>query len=301
MKSTSQHLDSELTTGTASRQHRALWIHCNYHPERQDRCLRLAEVFLAKAGLTGCSQLVVVDNAAFPSTTASVPHGRWTRLHGSNAAREFSAWEEGWHHACNGSPEPDLVILSNDTFPYHQPFSGFLAPLLRFQLRRLLNQKETGWALGLVERGFAYERLKEFITSFFVVLGPGAIGPAMTGITQLAADSGLETDSSRGRVIWSTDPLYQSLMNRWLLAPSGGGWYGASPLTERSFPGLRDKARCLLLEHALARRLVDNDIRLVSCFDLPRPLNTWVRRLYRTWDIADRRRRAWRLAPTSTT
>ncbi|NJN00145.1 MAG: hypothetical protein HC793_00180 [Aquincola sp.] len=296
MKSTLQHLNSAQPQGPASKGYRALWIHCNYHPERQDRCIRLAEVFLAKAGLIESSKLVFVDNAAFPSSSATFPQGRWTRLQGSNTVREFSAWEEGWRHACVDSPKPDLVFLSNDTFPYHQPFSCFLAPLLRFKLLGLLDRGETDWALGLVERGFSYQHLNEFITSFFVVLGPDAIVPAMTGMTQLAAGSGLEADNSRGRVIWSVDPLYESLMNRWLLVPGGGGWYGASALTEKNFPGLRDKARCLLLEHALARRLVSNNVRLVSCFDLPPPLNTWVRRLYRIWEVADRRRRAWRSA-----
>lgn len=286
---------SQIEAGGSARQPRVLWIHCSFWPARFERCASLAENFLSRAGLFGGATYICVDNAV----AASAPRVGWIHLRGSNDAREFSAWSEGWRHACSIGVSFDMVVLSNDTFPFHQPFAGFLAPLFRWKLRRLLRSGECSWALGVVERGFEYRHLSEYITSFMVILGPQAVQPALTQMTTLPVDCGLESDWSRGRVIWSDDPWYQDEMNRWLTRPGRRGWYAAQHLAPHTFSGLRAKAQCMLLEHALSRRLVGSGVRLVSCFDLPPPLGRTARVLYRLWELHDRRRRSRRADGTA--
>lgn len=268
---------------------RVLWIHCNYSPSRLKRCTALAERFIQRTGLDITSRMIVVENSN--AKAPSDPGPRWERMCGSNFAREFSAWSEGWEFARRNNEIYDIVILSNDTFPYHQPYAWLLEPLLRLKIKRLLHT-DIPWALGVVERGFNYREFQEYITSFLLILGPGAVGPALSRLIEIPEGCGLESDVSAGRVIWSTDPIYQQRMNQWLLEPGGKGWYGARRLDEQSWPDLRAKAQCMLLEHGVSRRLLTAGVRLVSCFDLRWPLGRLARIAYRVWEIADRRRRA---------
>ena len=189
-------------------------------------------------------------------------------MSGSNRAREFSAWQEGWAHLRASGVSPDIVVLTNDTFPFHQPYR-LLAPLLRISLQKLLESGRRRWALGVVERGFAYQHLSQYLTSFFVVLEKEAASLVMDSLTEPVSDWQVAPDAASGKIIHSRDKQYEESINRWLLAPASRSWYGAAPLTGTNYTAMAGKARSIVLEHGLSRRLQDGDAHLVSCFDLP--------------------------------
>lgn len=243
-----------------------VWIHCNYHPSRLDRCLDLAETFLRKLGLLESAVLICVNND--PNLTPNLKHVDWVQLQGSNQSREFSAWKEGWDSVGAVVADVDIVILTNDTFPFHQPYQ-IIAPLLRVSLAKLIRANANGWALGVVERGFDYEDLPEYITSFFVALDRTAALRIMPRITETMPQCLIADNEASGKIIFSRDRIYQNNINDWLLNPSAQSWYAAAPLTRDNYHAMAGKARSIILEHSLSKNLRTDGIRLISCFDLP--------------------------------
>lgn len=245
---------------------KVIWIHCNYLPARLDKCLNLAETFLKRLGLLENALLVYVNNSLDQTDTQR--HSAWLQLQGSNQAREFSAWQEGWNVVAANAHDVDIVILTNDTFPFHQPYY-LLGLLLRSALRRLIRDKVHGFALGVVERGFDFESLPEYITSFFIVLDRQAAMSIMYRITTPVPEWSVADDATSGKIVLSHDKRYEESINRWLLNPVSHSWYAAAPLTRDNYPSMAGKARSIILEHSLSRHLRAEGIQLISCLDFP--------------------------------
>ena len=126
-----------------------------------------------------------------------------------------------------------------------------------------------GWALGVVERGFDYEGLPEYITSFFVALDRAAAFCIMPRIVEAMPQCRIADNEASGNIVFSNDKRYEEKINRWLLKPSGQSWYAAEPLTHANYYAMAGKARSIILEHSLSKNLRSDGIRLISCFDLP--------------------------------
>jgi len=255
-----------LNNGVHTAKRKVLWIHCNYIPSRLHRCLDLAETFLRKLGLLESAALICVNND--PNPAPNLTHVAWVQLQGSNQAREFSAWKEGWDSVRADVGDVDIVILTNDTFPFHQPYQ-ILAPLLRVSLAKLIRTNANGWALGVVERGFDYDSLPEYITSFFVALDRTAALSVMPRITEVMPQCLIADNETSGKIVFSRDKKYEKNINNWLLNPSGQSWYAAAPLRRDNYHAMAGKARSIILEHSLSKNLRSDRIQLISCFDLP--------------------------------
>lgn len=244
---------------------KVVWIHCNYHGDRLNRCLELAERFLRKLRLHKHAVLVCVDNGC---SEAMSRRPGWIHKRGSNKQREFSAWQEGWDAITSSAQDADVVFLTNDTFPFHQPYY-LLGPLLRLSLAKLMRSGGNGWALGFVERSGDDQFLSKYITSFFVVLDRLAAKSVMHRITEPIARWRVAEDVASGKIVFSDDKRYEEKINRWLLDPSGHSWYAAAPLTRENYRSMAGKARSIILEHSLSGHLKADGIKLVSCFDYP--------------------------------
>lgn len=248
------------------KKHKVLWIHCNYSVGRMNLCLRLAESFLHKMGLFEQARLIVVQNGSIVGPIDQ--QSSWLYLQGSNRSREFSAWQEGWEAIGSEAADFDFVVLTNDTFPYHQPYY-LLGRLLRSTFRKLIEAKEQHFALGVVERGFDADILPEHITSCFMAFDRLAAASVMPCMTKIDDKCSLADDEKRQEILTSTYKDYKTKLNAWLLQPGLNSWYDAAPLTESNYDLMAGKAQAILLEHSLSRRLLTNDVRLVSCFDFP--------------------------------
>lgn len=256
---------------------KVVWIHCNYTHARLAPCLDLAEKFLDNLGLLKGALLISVNNGL--ETKLSQRHQHWIQIKGTNRVREFSAWQEGWEVVETEAADVDLVILTNDTFPFHQPYY-LLGILLRFVLRRVINAKVQGFALGVVERGFDSHILPEYITSFFMVFDRRAALSIMHRLTVVQPEMSIAMDASCGKIVLSPDGPYEAKINRWLLEPGKQSWYDAAPLTTDNYYSMAGKARSILHEHSLSVHLRSDGISLVSCFDFPFGfLARWVMRL----------------------
>lgn len=264
---------------------RLLWLHANYDQRRLRRSLYCAEAFLNKIRWRGETLLVSVDNGHANGNTethrGSTGREKWHLLPGSNVAREFSAWHEGWSHAIELGFDADITVLTNDTFPYHHPFRLLLGPLLALKLRKLLRTRSERWALGVAERGYSFKGLPEYLSSFFVVLDRHAAIAAMRDICVPYSSWKLVGELQGQVLVLSTDESYANHVNKWLLSRSTLSWYGAEPLTESNIGMMRGKARSIILEHSLSRRLLETNIKLVSCFDYAFPADVLSRWMYR--------------------
>ncbi len=261
------YLSTNLKANSDHKKFKVAWIHCNYDATRINRCLSLAEKFLKKLELLDSALLICVNNSNVSLIVKE--HPIWKIFQGSNDSREFSAWSEGWNIVNESEHDFDVLVLTNDTFPFHQPFE-LLAPLFRLGLKRLIKKKSIGWALGLVERGFDYDDFSEYITTFFVAFDRVAAMRVMSSIVDSVLEHSIaERHLINGKIILSKDKCYEDKINGWLLKPGNQSWYAAAPLTEKNYSFMADKARSIILEHSMSVNLKKNRIDLISCFDFP--------------------------------
>jgi hypothetical protein len=240
------------------------WIHCNYHENRLHKCLLQAENFLRVLNLENYSCLVCVNNNN--SKVAKAEYPSWLFVNGSNSMGEFSAWQEGWRSINVDLQKIDILILTNDTYLYHQPFNIF-SPVLSSSLRKVLSSNISHWSLGVVEKNPNVESLPKHLTSFFMVFDKYAVDIIMPDLTSPLSLWSLTNDYSIGKIFQSADFMYEKKMNSWLLCSSMNSWYAAEPLTKDSISRISMKAKCILLEHSLSKRLLDANIKMISCFD----------------------------------
>ncbi len=264
-----------------------------YDREKYPRAWRVLREHLERFGQERISG-VVVDNAAsevsedaplsevsLPERATSGPSGfDDTRIAGSNAAWEFSAFDEGIDHLAATGRLHDVVLLTTDAFRANG--DGYL-DLIDARTIDLVRERRAvvGWYDSFGEElELLGRRYRGWLRTSYLIC-PASLLPRLgrfgDGIERRRFFSG------DWRSPWAADaPLSRALasrLERWLVRPAAAGaspdiavgeqWHSAFELSEATLRRFEDKATAILREHRLSTKLeelgVDTfDMRVVA-------------------------------------
>lgn len=260
----------EMATREVGMKGRIAWVHANFDEPRALPSIEAANEFIRSLAPTDGALAVFVNNNQTVNSLEHIARGAgWHYLSGSNAVREFSAWQEGLEYlrSMNRAQCPDVFVFSNDTYLFHQPFRYFLRLLfLRTTLRRVADGG-SAWAIGQVERSPTVPNLDRYFSTAFFILDRAALARIGYCLSDPAIESYFDADLPGQFFSRYMDPVYGSFLRSWLFVPSPKSWYRARPLTAENALFMRGKAACILNEHSLSRRLIQNGVEVVSCFE----------------------------------
>jgi hypothetical protein len=251
-------------------------VHANFDEARALPSIEAANAFIRSLAPTdGALAVFVNNNQAIKSLEHVAREAGWHYLYGSGAVREFSAWQEGLDHLrrVHKAEFPEIFVFSNDTYLFHQPFRHFLRFLFLRTILRRVACGASAWAIGQMERSPSVPNLDRYFSTAFFVLDREALARIGFCLSDPTIDSYFDEDLPGRFFNQSMDPVYSSFLRAWLFVPGPKSWYRAQPLTAGNVMLMRGKAAAILNEHSLSRRLVQNGVELVSCFELcERPL-----------------------------
>jgi hypothetical protein len=204
-------------------------------------------------------ELWFVNNAPIP--LEEIP--AFQVVPGDNRLQEFTAWDAGLvASAPHGRlADNDIVVLANDTFCNHHPFSGIDQYFFVRAVKRSLGAGR-GALVGEVNTiGERFEILglptTRWVSTYLFAMRwkelrsllPIALDEASLGklIKQTAIESEFFQDG--------TNLSFRVFIRNWLFDPSAArSWYKASPLTNENSQMMFRKARAILNEQNLSGR-----------------------------------------------
>ncbi len=220
------------------------------------------------------ARVVLVQNlpqGGFPPNPAEAA------LQGSNALREFSAWQEGLaHYRAHMAPrEDDVVVLTNDTIFRSDRLVGLATDngLLRLGDvdfdRKLVLGPIINDLSGLRVFG---QRIGEQLATYFVALRFSHLESVGGVLGQVDFDAHLAAHFGPELFIHPQTRRFNAFFNQWLGAsqPQGlGRWphSARTPYAEANFAFLRDKAKMILLEADFTHRLRQAGFRFVDIYN----------------------------------
>lgn len=191
-------------------------------------------------------------------------------LKGSNAAGEFSAWDEGYAFINETSPsaDKDIIFFLNDTFCHHRVFTFYDRYLYRKAVRNC-GEAEIYGEINSIGTTFAINQLPftSWLSSYVFLSARKNIDKVLPFNNTSAMSSEAHTMIESGLAMQKVQvPMFSENLNQhlshWLFPINGKGWYNAGK-TSSAILLFKLKAiinEKLLTYHALNNKLVVQDI-----------------------------------------
>lgn len=232
---------------------KVIWLHCAYHRARHEKCAR---------GICKVLEDIDADTTVYVCNNGTDDlgaDGGWKVITGSNSAGEFGAWAELWYLCKDEICGDTVVVLSNDTFPFHQPF-WLLSAFFKNKISNYSGFSPTVPMAAGVKEQFRFQEITEYLSTFFLVMNGSAARLVLPSITEKCVDVEVIRGGS-GDVVRGADHAYVDYINNWLLGRSFYRWpnaAGESGVSSKFRTILEAKAGAVILEHSLSRRLTNN-------------------------------------------